>query len=139
MAGGFDSYSDQFCHRVKVSGSAIRACHPSGRAESEDGLSRFTFLAASIAVAGAAGLFAAPSTSADPLTPPTPAEVKYLNDLRRIFPGTRDSAEFRGDGELLELGWYVCRQRDSANVVGYGATGVSPLISQVAFIDLCPR
>ncbi|MGV0714527.1 hypothetical protein ABQE93_03870 [Mycolicibacterium sp. XJ662] len=79
-----------------------------------------------------------PSAPAEPLTPLSPAEVEYLGQLRQVFSQYRDPAEFRSDGELLDLGRYVCEQRD-IGLVGAGATMVSPAIIQLAFIYLCPN
>ncbi|MDA4108695.1 hypothetical protein MHOL44478_15725 [Mycobacterium holsaticum DSM 44478] len=83
-------------------------------------------------------LTGAPSASAEPLTPLSPAEVEYLTQLRQVFSQYRDPAEFRSDGELLSLGRYVCEQRD-IGIVGSGATMVTPAISQLAFLHLCPN
>ncbi|ORA61120.1 hypothetical protein BST23_21890 [Mycolicibacterium elephantis] len=82
-------------------------------------------------------LAGAPAAPAEPLTPLSPAEIEYLGQLRQVFSEYRDPAEFRSDGELLELGRYVCRQRDKG-IVGAAATMTSPAISQLAFIHLCP-
>ena len=89
-------------------------------------------------VAGFAGLANAAAAHGDPLIPPTPAEIAYLDHLHKVFPGTGDPAAFHSDGWLLEKGRYACRQRD-LNLVGYEATGLSPIVTQVAFIHLCPN
>ncbi|MDQ2637864.1 MAG: hypothetical protein M3Y83_13400 [Actinomycetota bacterium] len=83
-------------------------------------------------------LTGAPSASAEPLAPLSPAEVEYLGQLRQVFSEYRDPAEFRSDGELLDLGRYVCHQRD-IGLVGSGATMVTPAITQLAFVYLCPN
>ncbi|HET7740809.1 MAG TPA: hypothetical protein VFL67_09190 [Mycobacterium sp.] len=82
-------------------------------------------------------LIGAPSVPAEPLTPLAPAEVAYLEQLRQVFSTYRDPTEFRSDGELLDLGRFVCRQRDRG-LVGYGATLVTPAITQLALVHLCP-
>lgn len=79
-----------------------------------------------------------PVAQADPLVPPTPAEVQYLDHLRRVLPGSRDPAAFNSDGELLDKGRYVCYMREANELVGYEATLVSAIVSQLAFIYLCP-
>lgn len=86
----------------------------------------------------AVSLIGVPSAPAEPLTPLSPAEVEYLGQLRQVFSEYRDPAEFRSDGELLDLGHRVCRQRDDG-VVGSGATLLTPAISQLAFVYLCPN
>jgi hypothetical protein len=88
-------------------------------------------------VALVVSLTGAPSAPAEPLTPLSAAEVEYLAQLRHVFSQYRDPAEFRSDGELLDLGRFVCDQRDHG-LVGYGATLVTPAVTQVAFIYLCP-
>jgi hypothetical protein len=75
---------------------------------------------------------------AEPLTPLTPAELQYLQQLHSVFSVSRDNAAFRSDGELLDAGRYVCHQRTNG-LVGYEATLVSPVITQLAFIYLCPN
>ncbi len=75
---------------------------------------------------------------ADPLTPLTPAELQYLDQVRRVLTVSGDNAAFRSDGELLDTGRYVCHQRTSG-LVGAAATGASPAITQLAFIYLCPN
>jgi hypothetical protein len=79
---------------------------------------------------------AAPA-SAEPLTPLSPAEVEYLGQLRHVFSAYRDPAEFLSDGELLNLGRYACDQRDKG-LVGYAATLITPAITQLALVHLCP-
>lgn len=80
----------------------------------------------------------APSAPAEPLTPLAPAEIEYLGQLRQVFSTYRDPTEFRSDGELLDLGRFVCRQRDRG-LVGYEATLVTPAITQLALVHLCPH
>lgn len=82
-------------------------------------------------------LTGAPHAQAEPLTPLSPAEIEYLGQLRHVFSAYRDPAEFRSDGELLNLGRFVCDQRDRG-LVGYEATLVSPAIVQLALVQLCP-
>jgi hypothetical protein len=49
-----------------------------------------------------------------------------------------DNAVQRSDGELLVAGRYVCEKRASHGAVGTEATLVTPAITQLAFIYLCP-
>jgi hypothetical protein len=93
-------------------------------------------LAGSLLALGVSLTGTAPA-SAEPLTPPSPAEIEYLGQLRHVFSVYRDPAEFRSDGELLDLGRFVCDQRDRG-LVGYGATLVTPAITQLALAHLCP-
>lgn len=79
----------------------------------------------------------APPAPAEPLTPLSPGELEYLGQLRQVFSEYRDPTEFRSDGELLQLGRDVCRRRD-LGIVGAPATLVTPAISQLALIYLCP-
>ena len=79
-----------------------------------------------------------PVAQAEPLISPSPAEIQYLDHLRRVLPGSRDPAAFTSDGELLDKGRYVCYMRDANDLVGYEATLVSAIVSQLAFIYLCP-
>ena len=80
-----------------------------------------------------------PVARAEPLVPPNPAEIQYLNQLRRILPGTGDTQAFNNDAELLAKGRYVCYMRDANELVGYEATLVSATVTQLAFIYLCPN
>jgi hypothetical protein len=75
---------------------------------------------------------------ADPLPPLSPAEIQYLDQLHRVFSLTHDPVAFRGDGELLTRGRFVCYQRDQG-LVGEASTHNSPVITQLALIYLCPR
>ncbi|MGV0870632.1 hypothetical protein [Mycolicibacterium sp. XJ879] len=80
-----------------------------------------------------------PVVGAEPLVPPTPAEIDYLDQLRKILPGTGDPVAFNNDAELLAKGRYVCYMRDANELVGYEATLVSATVTQLAFIYLCPN
>ena len=76
-----------------------------------------------------------PVVQADPLTP---AEVKYLNDVRQaiqLSPDTPDQA--KSDAELVSEGHMACHDRD-LGAVGVGRTGIGPVITTWAFHDLCP-
>jgi hypothetical protein len=75
---------------------------------------------------------------AEPLTPLSPAEIQYLEQLHRVLPLSHDPIAFRSDGELLNRGRNVCGQRDEG-VVGQAATLEPPAITQLAFIYLCPQ
>lgn len=79
----------------------------------------------------------AQTVHADPLVPPTPAEIDYLHHARLVFAANHDPVAFRSDGELLELGRYACAKR-AAGFVGTEATLVTPALTQLAFIHLCP-
>ncbi|MGV0794494.1 hypothetical protein [Mycolicibacterium sp. XJ1819] len=93
---------------------------------------------ATVLLGGLVCLTAAPVAHAGPLVPPTPAELAYLDHLRRVLPGSGDPVAFTNDGELLDKGWYVCHMREANELVGYEATLVSAIVTQVAFIHLCP-
>jgi hypothetical protein len=75
---------------------------------------------------------------AEPLTPLSPTELQYLEQLHRVFSVSGDPIAFRSDGELLNRGRYVCRQRE-LGFVGQEATLETPAITQLAFIYLCPQ
>ncbi len=94
---------------------------------------------AGIVLAAAMCLGDLPLVQADPLTPPTPTEIAYLDHLHRVLPGSGDPAAFKSDGELLDKGRYVCYMRDANELVGYEATLVSAIVAQLAFIYLCPK
>lgn len=97
-------------------------------------------LMAGVLLAGSGGcLVGVPLAQADPLTPLTPAENAFLDHARRVLPGSGDPVAFNSDGELLDQGRYVCMKRDTVGQVGYEATFVSPIITQLAFIYLCPQ
>jgi hypothetical protein len=91
-----------------------------------------SLLAIAINVAGA------PPARAEPLTPLTPAELQYLDGVRRVLTVSHDNAAARSDGELLDGGRYACRERE-LGMVGQQATALSPAITQLAFIYLCPN
>lgn len=91
---------------------------------------------AAFAGCAAVVLGAAPA-GAEPLTPLTANEVQYLEQLRKVFAASHDPTAFRGDGELLTDGHFVCANRE-AGLVGEGATFKTPAITQLAFIYLCP-
>lgn len=92
---------------------------------------------AAAALALALALATSPSTLADPLVPLTSDEVAYLDHARLVFAEKHDPVAFRSDGELLELGRYVCAKR-TAGFVGTEATLTSPAVTQLALIHLCP-
>ncbi len=97
-------------------------------------------LAAGALLAVPLGLADAPVARADPLIPPTPAEIEYLDHAHRVLSVTQDPmVEFQSDGELLDKGRYACYFRDTYGLVGQSATIVSPIITQLAFIYLCPQ
>lgn len=80
---------------------------------------------------------AGPAVHAEPLTPLTPGELQYLDQLRKVFAIKHDPAAFRSDGELLTRGRFVCDKR-AVGQVGSDATFQSPAIIQLALIYLCP-
>lgn len=80
---------------------------------------------------------ACPAAHAEPLTPLTPGEIQYLDQLRQVFAAKHDPAAFRSDGELLVRGRFVCEKRD-AGQVGQTATFQTPAITQLALLYLCP-
>lgn len=92
--------------------------------------------------AAAIGAFAVSVTAAlpahaEPLIPPTPAEINFLDQARRVFAASHNPVSFRSDGQLLSDGWYACDKR-AAGFVGTEATLVTPALTQLAFIYLCP-
>ncbi|WP_406813488.1 hypothetical protein [Mycobacterium sp. M23085] len=78
-----------------------------------------------------------PPAHAEPLKPLTPGEVQYLNHAHQVYAASRNPTALRSDGELLIDGRYACDKR-AAGYVGVGATFVDPVLSQLAFIYLCP-
>lgn len=94
---------------------------------------------AGVLLTGSVCLGGPPAAQAEPLVPPSPAEIEYLNQLHRILPGTHDPLAFSNDAELLAKGRYVCYMRDANELVGYEATLVSATVTQLAFIYLCPN
>lgn len=78
-----------------------------------------------------------PPAHAEPLTPLTPGEVQYLNRAHQVYAASPNPMALRSDGELLIDGRYACDKR-AAGYVGLGATFVDPVLSQLAFIYLCP-
>lgn len=92
---------------------------------------------AALLVASAVSIAVAPSAQAEPLTPLAPNEIEYLDQARRVFAVSHDPVAFRSDGKLLLDGRFACDQRD-LGYVGAAATFVSPVITQLAFIYLCP-
>jgi hypothetical protein len=88
---------------------------------------------------GPALLVSAPVAPADPLTPPTPAEMQFLDQARRLLAIAPDSmVAFNSDGELLNQGRQACFMRDKGRV-GYEATTLPPIITQLALVYLCPK
>lgn len=101
-------------------------------------MSNSRWLWAGVSLAIAVSVTAAQPAQADPLTPLTPAEVQYLEQARAVLTMSHDNIAFRSDGELLEDGRYVCRQRQ-IGLVGQEATLLPSAITQLAFIYLCPN
>jgi hypothetical protein len=88
---------------------------------------------------GPALLVSAPTAQSDPLTPPTPAEMQFLDQARRLLAIAPDSmVAFNSDGELLNQGRQACFMRDKGRV-GYEATTLPPIITQLALVYLCPE
>jgi hypothetical protein len=75
---------------------------------------------------------------AEPLTPLSPAELQFLEQLHRVFAVSHDPIAFRSDGELLDRGRLVCQKRDNG-FVGPLATLQPPAITQLAYVYLCPQ
>ncbi|QLL08702.1 hypothetical protein [Mycobacterium vicinigordonae] len=90
-----------------------------------------------VIVATASWLAPMPAAPADPLVPLTPEEVRYLDHLHQLLPGHGDPAVSHGDGWLLEKGWYACSKK-AQGFVGAPTVLLSPIITQVAYADLCP-
>ena len=101
-------------------------------------LSTLRRLSAGLLLAIAMSLAGAQPAQAEPLTPLTPAELQYLEQVRKVLTVSHNNAAQRSDGELLVAGRYVCKNRISHGVVGTEATLVTPAITQLAFIYLCP-
>jgi hypothetical protein len=88
---------------------------------------------------GPALLVSAPTAPSDPLTAPTPAEMQFLDQARRLLAIAPDSmVAFNSDGELLNQGRQACFMRDKGRV-GYEATTLPPIITQLALVYLCPK
>jgi hypothetical protein len=94
-------------------------------------------LVAASLVALAVEMAGARSAQAEPLTPPTPNEIQYLDQARRVLTLSHDPEAFRSDGDLLVQGRFACDKRPTREV-GYGATLVPPALTQLAFVYLCP-
>lgn len=92
---------------------------------------------AALIAASAINVIAVQPAHADPLVPPTPAEIAYLNHAHQVFAVSHDPVAFRSDGELLDLGRFACDKR-AAGFVGTESTLVTPALTQLAFIYLCP-
>jgi hypothetical protein len=54
-------------------------------------LTTLKMLTTGLLLVGPALLFSAPAVPADPLTPPTPAEMQFLDQARRLLPRAPDS------------------------------------------------
>jgi hypothetical protein len=102
-------------------------------------LSKLTWPLAGLLLAIAMNPAGAHPAQADPLTPPTPAELQYLQQVRTVLTASHNDTAFRSDGELLVDGRYVCKQRATHNLVGQEATLVPSAITQLASIYLCPN
>jgi hypothetical protein len=96
------------------------------------------WLVAGCLVVSAVAVAAAGTAQAEPLSPLSPGEIQYLDQVRRVLTVSHDPEAFRSDGELLSTGRFACDKRTSG-MVGGGATFVPPAITQVAFIYLCPN
>ena len=96
-----------------------------------------TRLTVGVLVAMVVSVAAGPAVHAEPLTPLTPGELQYLDQLHQVFEAQHDPSAFRSDGELLARGQFVCAKR-RVGQVGAEVTYQSPAITQLAFIYLCP-
>lgn len=126
-------------HRRGVALTSVRVGFAVRTRMAGTGLITRKVLMAGVLVAGSGCLIGVSAARADPLIPPTPAEVQYLEQARRILPGSGDSVASNGDGDLLQRGRFACYQRDVIGLVGVNATFVSPILTQLAFIYLCPK
>lgn len=79
----------------------------------------------------------AQAAHAEPLTPLTPEELQYLEQLHFVLRVSHNPIAFRSDGELLTRGRKSCALRD-IGFVGEPATLETPAINQLAHIYLCP-
>lgn len=95
-------------------------------------------LAATLFATCALGLIGAQSAPAEPLTPLTPNEIQYLEAARKVLNASHDPMAFRGDGRLLVEGRFACAKR-ATDMVGSSGTFVTPALTQLAFIYLCPE
>jgi hypothetical protein len=99
-------------------------------------LTAFKMLMAGVLLAGAVGLIGVSAAQADPLTP---AEVKYVNDVRQAIQTSADTPDqAKSDAELVSEGHMACHDR-ALGAVGFGKTGIGPVIATWAFTDLCPN
>jgi hypothetical protein len=101
-------------------------------------LSTLRWLSAGLLLAIAMSVAGAQPAQAEPLTPLTPAELQYLEQVRTVLTVSHNNASFRSDGELLGAGRFACQQRATHGMVGQEASLVTPAITQLAFIYLCP-
>jgi hypothetical protein len=102
-------------------------------------LSTLRWLLAGFTLAIAMSVIGARPAQAEPLTPLTPAELQYLEQVRTVLTVSHDNSSFRSDGELLADGRFACRQRATHGMVGQEASLVPSAITQLAFIYLCPN
>lgn len=93
---------------------------------------------AGLALAIAVNVAGADPAQADPLTPLTPAELEYLQQVRTVLTISHNDTAFRSDGELMTDGRYACQQR-ARGFVGQQATLLPSAVTQLAFIYLCPN
>lgn len=100
-------------------------------------MSTARLLWAGLLAASAVNVIGVQPAQAEPLTPLSPGEVQYLDQLRRVLSVSHDPAGFRGDGELLDAGRFACNRR-AAGFVGSPVTYLSPAVVQLALIYLCP-
>ena len=91
-----------------------------------------------LAMAIAVNVAAAQQAQAEPLIPPAPGETEFLEQVRRVFAAGHDPAAVNSDGEILQNGRFACERRDR-ELVGQGITYVTPAVTQLAFIYLCPK
>jgi hypothetical protein len=96
----------------------------------------FKLLIAGVLLAGPVALIGVPAAQADPATP---AEVKYINDVRQAIQISQDGPDqAKSDVELVSEGHMACHDR-ALGAVGVGKTGIGPVIASWAFADLCPN
>lgn len=93
-------------------------------------IKRTTLLAWMLLVGLLSGICAA-TVHADPFTP---AEIKYLKDVRPNLDGPWASWS---DEKLVGEGWFACH--DHAIGLNLDQAGISPVVGTYALLDLCPN
>jgi hypothetical protein len=89
------------------------------------------------AITAVLGLLVAVSSPLAVADPFTPAEQRFLNDVKPNLQGYGDArASAMSDQQLVDTGWQACHYR------GMGQSpqryGINPVIGNYAYHDLCP-